>query len=100
MVPQQWHDVGCYIAPDNDSNIEDVVADIRRRTQGANLLVAGGFNANLDKTEGTPRAEEIAAALAAVGLKDKRAHLLLRHKPWYREGLTLSMQRGEWVVRS
>ena len=41
--------MGCYIAPKNANTIEDVVATISRRLQGAELLVAGDFNAALDE---------------------------------------------------
>ena len=40
--------MGCYIAPNNDSAIEDVIAAIVSHPQGFELLVAGNFNAELD----------------------------------------------------
>ena len=44
---QSWHDVGCYITPNNVSAIEDVFAAISRLPRWAELLVTGNFNPNL-----------------------------------------------------
>ena len=44
---QRWYIVGCYLAPYNTSTIEDIVAAIIQRPQGAALLVVGKFNTNL-----------------------------------------------------
>ena len=41
--------MGCYITTDDALNIEDVIAAICRRHQGAEILVAGDFNAALDE---------------------------------------------------
>ena len=66
--------MGCYISLDNTSNIKDVVAAIIRRPQGAELLVADEFNADLADPEGTMRTEEITVSLADSGLEDMSAH--------------------------
>ena len=60
---QWWHFVGCYISPDNASNIEDVIAAIISQPWENDLLVFGDFNTDLADPEGTTRAEEIAALL-------------------------------------
>ena len=39
--------MGCYLAPDNASTIEDIFMDISQRHQGATLLVVSNFNTNL-----------------------------------------------------
>ena len=44
--------MGCYLAPENASTIEDVVVDISQRPQGSAVLVVGDFNTNLAATEG------------------------------------------------
>ena len=52
---QRWNVMGCYIAPNDASTIEDVTADIRYLPCMAELLMAGNLNANLAEPEGTPR---------------------------------------------
>ena len=42
----------CYLSPDNTSTIESVIAALKERPIGAELLVAGDFNANLVDPEG------------------------------------------------
>ena len=61
---QRWYIVGCNLAPDDNLTIESVVAAIKERPMGAELLVAGGFNANLAEPEGDQRGEDITAAMA------------------------------------
>ena len=100
MGRQRWHVMGCYIAPDNASAIEGMVAAISRRPRGAKLLVAGNFNTDLVKPEGTTRVEEIAAELAAADLEDMSAHFLPRYKPWSRDRHTWGMRHGDQVVYS
>ena len=39
-----WCAVGCYLAPDDTSTIDSVVAAIKERPRGAKLLVTGDFN--------------------------------------------------------
>ena len=65
---KRWNFVGRYIAPDNASTIEDVVAPISRQPQGAELMVDGNFNADLDDTEWTTYVEEIDTALVSADL--------------------------------
>ena len=48
----RWYILGCYLAPDNASTIEDVVAAIGKRPQGAALVVVGNFNTYLATPEG------------------------------------------------
>ena len=47
-VVRRWFIVGCYLAPDGASKIEDVVADISQWPRGGTLLVVANFNTNLD----------------------------------------------------
>ena len=100
MGRQQWHVVGCYITPDDASTIEDVAVAISRRTQKADLLVAGDFNANMDEPEGTMCAEYNSTALGASGLEDMSAHSILRRKPWSMDGCTWLILRRDQVMRS
>ena len=72
--------VGYYIFLDYASTIESVVEAIIQRPQGAALLAADNFNADLTKTEGNARDEEIALSLSTAGLEDTGYHLLPRKK--------------------
>ena len=67
---RRWYTVGCYLAPDDTSTIERVVEALKGRPKGAELLVAGYLNANLEDPEGDGRGEDIVAALAVEGLED------------------------------
>ena len=88
-----WYIVGCYLASDNTSMIESVVATLKERPMGAELLVAGDLNVNLDKPEGERRGEDIAAAMAAEGLEDMSEHFLPCWCSWCRYGMMWSMIR-------
>ena len=56
--------MGCYLAPDDTSTIESVVAALKERPRGPKILVAGDFNVNLSYPEGDRKGEDIAAAIA------------------------------------
>ena len=92
--------MGCYLAPDNTSTIESVVTALKARPRGAELLVVGDFNVKLLELEDDQRGEEIAAALAAEGLKDMLAHFLPRRRSWCRDRTTWSMIPAGREVRS
>ena len=49
MGEQQWCIIGCYLDPDDTSTIESVIAALKERPQGSELLVAGDLNENLDQ---------------------------------------------------
>ena len=85
---RQWCIVGCYLAPNNTSEIERVVKALRERPKGAELLVAGDLNVNLATPEGDRRAEDIATALATEGLEDMEKHFLPRESRWCRDRRT------------
>ena len=61
---RRWFTVGCYLAPNDTSTIDSVVAELKELPRGAELLVAGDFNVNLEEPEGDWRGEDIAAAMA------------------------------------
>ena len=85
MGERRGYIVGCYLAPDNALTIESVVAALKERPRGAELLLVGGFNSNLAEPEGDRRGEDIAAAMATEGLGDMSAHFLLRRRSWCRD---------------
>ena len=43
-----WYIIRCYLAPDDTSTIERVVAALRYRPKGTALVVAGGLNTDLE----------------------------------------------------
>ena len=52
---RRWYIVGCYLASDDTSAIEMVVEALTECPKGAELLVAGDMNANLEEPEGDRR---------------------------------------------
>ena len=76
--------MGCYLAPDDTLTIEIVVATLKERPRGSELLVAGDFNTKLEELEGDCRGEDIAADLATEGLEYMSAHFLLKRCLWCR----------------
>ena len=73
------------------TSIEIVVAALKDRPRGAELLVTGDFNVNLSEPEGDRRGEDIAADMATEGLEDMSAHFLPRRRSWYPYGRIWSM---------
>ena len=95
---RRWYIVGVYIAPEDTETMERVVEAIRRKPRGADLLVAGDFNANIAAPEGDQRAEEIATDEATAGLEDMARHFLPREKRWCRYRRTWGMKmKGQEV---
>ena len=97
---RRWYIIGCYLAPDDTSMIESVVATIKERPQGTALLVAGDLNTTLTDPKNDRRGTEIAAALTEEGLEDMAVHFLPRQRRWGRERRTWSMVQEGKVVRS
>ena len=100
MGVQWWYIVGVYIAPEDTETMERVVAAIRKKPRGAELMVAGDFNANIATSEGDRRAENIATDFATAGLEDMAQNFLPQGKRWCRDQRTWDMQRKGQVVRS
>ena len=50
---------------------------LKERPRGAELLVSGDFNINLEEPEGDRRGEDIVASMATEGLKDMLTRFLL-----------------------
>ena len=67
---RRWHISGCYLAPENTSTIESVIAELKERPRGTTLLVAGDLNIKLVDPEGYGREEDIGAALNTAGIED------------------------------
>ena len=49
---RRWYIVGCYLAPNDTLTIESVVAALKERPQGNELLVVEDFNVKLSEPEG------------------------------------------------
>ena len=77
---QRWYIVGAYVAPEDQATRETVVAAIGRQPRGAELMVAGDFNADITAPEGNRRAENIAMDLATAGLEDMAQHFMPRRR--------------------
>ena len=52
---RRWYIAGFYLAPNDTSTIESVVAALKERPRGSELLVTGGINANLEQPKVYPR---------------------------------------------
>ena len=52
MCERRWYIVGCYLAPENISTIESVVAALKERPLESKLLEAGDFNVELLESKG------------------------------------------------
>ena len=72
--------MGCYLAPDDTSTIDSVVAALKERPRGAKLMVAGELNINLAEPEGDQRGKDIAATMATEGLEDMLEQFLLQRR--------------------
>ena len=77
---QRWYIVGAYIAPEDEETMERVVAEIGRKPRGAEMMVAGDFNADIKAPEENWLAENIATDIAAAGLEDMEQHFMPRRR--------------------
>ena len=82
MGAWRWYIIGCYLAPDDTSTIESVVAALKERPRGTAPAVAGDLNTTLADPENDRRGTEIAVALTEAGLEDMAAHFLPRRRRW------------------
>ena len=81
---RRWYIVGAYVSPEDEEAMETVVAAIGMKPQGAELMVAGDFNADIMAPEGNRRAENIATDFATAGLEDMAQHFMPRRRQWWR----------------
>ena len=82
---RRWYIIRCYLAPDDTSTIERVVAALRDIPKGTALVVAGDLNTDLEDSESDRRGTEIATAMTAVEVEEMMAHFLPRKHRWGRE---------------
>ena len=92
-----WGDI---FPHNNDLNIEDVIASIRARPYGDELLVAGDINANLEYLEGTLWLEALVDKLTASCLIDMGLHFLPQCNPWLKDRCNWRMQQEGQEVQS
>ena len=85
---RRWYIVGVCIAPEDTETMERVVEEIQKKPRGAELMVAGYFNADIAAPEGDRRAEDIATDIATAGLDNMERHFLPREKRWCRDRRT------------
>ena len=69
---RRWYIVGYYLAPGDGTTIRDVEAEMGEQPRGAELIVAGDLNADLERTGGRGRDKDITAVVATAGLEDLR----------------------------
>ena len=75
--------------------MERVVAAIGRKPRGAEVMVAGDFNADIKAPEENRLAENIATDIAEAGLEDMAQHFMPRRRRWNRDRRTWDMQRRD-----
>ena len=75
---RRWFIVRAYIVLEDTETMERVVAAIGKMTRGAELMVAGDFNADIAAPEGNWRVENIATDIETAGLEDMAQHFLPR----------------------
>ena len=97
---RRWYIVGAYIAPEDMETMERVVAAIGKKPRGAELMVAGDFNADIAAPEGNRRAENITTDIATAGLEDMAQHFMPRGRRWCRDRRMWDIRRKGQVVRS
>ena len=100
MGARRSYIIGCYLAPNDTSTIESVVAALKEWPQGTTLIVEKDLNTTLSDPENDRRGTELVAALTEVGLEDMVAHFLLRQRRWCRERRTWKMVQEGKVFRS
>ena len=91
--------MGCYLSPDYTLKIESVVAALKERPRGAEVLVEGDFNVKLLESEGDERGEYTVSSLATEILEDMLAHSILRRRSWCWDWRIWSMIRAGREVR-
>ena len=100
MGERRWYIIGCYLAPEDTSTIERVVAALKERSKGTKLVVVGDLNTVLDEPENNWRGTVIVAEMIEAGVEDMTAHFLPRRHRWEQEKRTWSMVREGKAVRS
>ena len=99
MGEKGWYIVGCYLEPGDGATIQDVEAKISEWMRGAELILAGDLNVDMERMGGQGRDKEIAVALVMVGLECILAHLLPRQRAWNQDQRTWAMERQGREVR-
>ena len=88
---RQWYVVGCYLAPNDASDLERFIVGIGQQPWGVELLASRDFNVYLTTTNGYEHEKEIPVVMVMEGLEDIKAHLLTKHSPWTRDARTRRM---------
>ena len=96
---RRWYIVGCYLVPGDDTTVWDVEAAMVERPRRTELIAAGDFNMDLDKTGGQGQDKEIVATVATEGLEYLAGQFLPRWQAWYNDRRTWAVVRQRRVVR-
>ena len=67
---RRWYIFGCYLASGDRITIWDVEAAMKKCPRGAELIVAGDLNADLERTVVRVRDKYIALVVKTAGLED------------------------------
>ena len=65
---QRWHMVVCYFVPHGASTLESAIAATVHIPRGADILVVGDYNTDLESTDGNKRNKAIAEAMETEGI--------------------------------
>ena len=79
---RRWYIVGCYLAPFDNTTIRYVDAAMVKWPRESELIFAGDLNVYLKRTGGRGLYEEIAVAVATVGLEGISENFISRQRAW------------------
>ena len=79
---RQWYIIGFYLSPFDNTTIRYVDAAMVKWPRESELIFAGDLNVYLKRTGGRGLYEEIAVAVATVGLEDISAQFLPQGRVW------------------
>ena len=68
MGDRCYNIIGCYLAPGDGATIRGVETAMAEWLRGAELIVTGDLNVDMERAGGRGRDEEIAAAVAMANL--------------------------------
>ena len=97
---RRWYIVGFYLALGDGTMILDVEVAMAERPRGADLIVAGNFNMDLENIGSWGWDKDITTEVATEGLEDIVGNLLPQWRVWCKDRRAWEMVRQGRVVRS
>ena len=89
--------LGCYLPPHSASALESITAEIGHMPRGAEILIDGDFNTNLESPDGNKSNKVITESMEE--LEDTTKHFLPYKLPLMQDGRMSSMLRHGQEVR-